>query len=88
MNNEAYEQYTVTELAKMETLCEGQAEDLRVDEGNVRWWLSRCGPEDGQDFPIGVEVRIKGVWSEVHRYGCWTEWRRAERDAEDADTDE
>lgn len=84
------EQYDVDDLARLPTLSQGQAEDLRVDEGGVRWWLSRVGPEDGQDYPIGVEVCVRGRWSEVHRYGDWDQWHRHrdDEDVEDVEDDE
>lgn len=75
-------------MARKPTQASGQAEDLKVDEGGVRWWLSRCGPEDGQDFPIGVEVCIRGNWREVHRYGDWDEWERHRDDDEPEEDDE
>ena len=87
-DNSMYEVYDVAELGEKDTLSQGQAEDLKVDEGGVRWWLSRCGPEDGQDFPIGVEVCIKGRWTEVHRYGDWDEWNRLDEPDDEDDEEE
>lgn len=66
-----YEEIDPSELESMETLSQGQAHDLKLetDEG-LRYWLSRCGAEDGQDFAVDIEELIDGRWEVVHRYGA------------------
>ncbi len=61
-------QYTVEELEAMPTLAVGQADDLKVDTGEERVWLSRCGAEDGQIYRIGHEHLIDGRWVVVSEY--------------------
>jgi hypothetical protein len=41
--------------------------DLRVDNGQVRVWLSRCGTADGEPFErtVYVESNIGGHWVDV-----------------------
>lgn len=59
--------YTSQELAAMPTLAQGQAEDLKVDHDDyhdpIRWWLSRCGPEDGETHRVCCERLIHGKWT-------------------------
>jgi hypothetical protein len=56
-------------LEARETLCTGQAEDLKYDDGECRVWLSRCGLEDGEPFARTVSVEIlddeEGRWETV-----------------------
>ena len=53
-----------------ETLAIGQADDLKVDNGEYRVWLSRCGTEDGEPFEnkVTVEQLIDGRWLIVSEY--------------------
>ena len=51
-----YLNLTWRELDNMETLCEGQADDLKIDDGNFRVWLSRCGIEDGMPFDNAITI--------------------------------
>lgn len=54
--------YTMKDLERLPTLAVGQADDLKVDTGSIRVWLSRCGPEDGETQPIKVEKLDCGRW--------------------------
>lgn len=58
------------ELEAMPTLAVGQADNLKVDTGSTRVWLSRCTVEDGEPFDNKVTVeRIKdGRWTEIEAY--------------------
>ena len=62
--------FTAAELEDMETLSTGQADDLKIDTGNVRVWLSRCGVEDGEPFDnkVTVEHLAEGRWETVEEY--------------------
>ena len=62
--------YTAKELEKKPTLSTGQADDLKVDTGSTRVWLSRCGIEDGEpcEDKVTVEKLINGKWETVEVY--------------------
>ena len=64
------EVYTLAELEALPTLSEGQADDLKVDSGTIRIWLSRCGVEDGEpcDNKVTIEEYRDGRWVEVGWY--------------------
>lgn len=64
------ERYTLEELESLPTLSVGQADDLKVDTGNTRVWLSRCSVEDGEpyDNKVTVERLAEGRWVEVETY--------------------
>ena len=65
------EEINPSELEAMETLSTGQAHDLKLEtDDGLRYWLSRCGAEDGQDFAVDVEQLVNGRWELVHRYGA------------------
>jgi hypothetical protein len=48
--------YTAAELQAMPTLSTGQADDLKVDTGTERVWLSRCTVADGEPYDHKVTV--------------------------------
>ena len=54
--------YTARELSAMPTLAIGQVDDLKIDTGTVRVWLSRCGPEDGE--PYRDKVTVEFLWGD------------------------
>lgn len=67
--------YTTTILEALATLCEGQAEDLKVetnlDDGTpARVWLSRCDRDDGEpwDNTVSLETCPNGSWMTVMRW--------------------
>lgn len=53
------------ELEDMPVLCEGQSDNQHIDDGNVRYWLSRCSIEDGE--PCNNKVTVEGLTTE----GAW-----------------
>jgi len=66
----------VTHMYYWPTICVGQASDLKLDTGKYRYWLARCGPDDGNEgFPIEVEELIDGRWETIGGYGNWHHWR-------------
>lgn len=83
LDTERLEKYSVEDLAAMPTISQGQADDLKYQHLNVRWWLARCGEEDGQEYPIMVEIEVMGRWEEVHKYGDWDQWRDIKDDDEE-----
>jgi hypothetical protein len=63
--------YTASELEAMPTLAVGQADDLKVDTGSVRVWLSRCGIADGMKYNNQVTVEVLdvvGSWFTIEEY--------------------
>jgi hypothetical protein len=62
--------YTAEELADRPTLAQGQADDLKLDDGETRVWLCRCGIEDGMPYnnAITVERLEDGRWIQVEQY--------------------
>lgn len=62
--------YSLSELESLPTLSTGQADDLKVDTGKARVWLSRCGVEDGEPYAnkVTVEKLRDGRWVTVEEY--------------------
>jgi hypothetical protein len=62
--------YTADELRSLPTLSVAQADNLKIDTGTERVWLSRCGVEDGEpyDDKITVERLRGGRWVTVEEY--------------------
>ena len=61
---------TAQELSKRSTLATGQADDLKVDTGDVRFWLSRTGLADGEPFEntVTIELLEDDGWTTYLRY--------------------
>lgn len=57
--------FTIGELRSKPTLAQGQAANLKWDNGEYRVWLSRCSIEDGELDPVQVEQLIDGRWVDV-----------------------
>lgn len=64
------EVYTLAELEALPTQCVGQADDLKIEEGNLRVWLGRCTVEDGEPFNNAVTIEEwNGMkWVTTERY--------------------
>lgn len=62
--------WTAVELDALTTLCVSQADDLKVDAGDTRVWLSRCSAADGEPFDnkVTVERLTNGRWETVSEY--------------------
>jgi len=62
--------YTANQLKAMPTLSTGHFDNLKVDNGCVRVWLSRCTVEDGEPYndKVTVENLIDGKWETVDQY--------------------
>lgn len=59
------------DLADKPTLAQGQADDLKIDTGETRYWLCRCAVEDG--MPVERQVTVErlsnqGRWVTVLEY--------------------
>lgn len=52
-------------LEALPTLSTGQTCDLKMDDGETRTWLSRCGIADGMCCPrhITIEHLVNGRWT-------------------------
>ncbi len=57
-------------LEAMPTLSVGQADNLKIDTGDTRVWLSRCTVEDGEpcDNKVTVEGLVDGRWTDTAYY--------------------
>lgn len=62
--------YNLQELECLPTLSTGQADDLKIDEGNTRVWLSRMTVEDGMEYnnQVSIEKLQNGRWNVVETY--------------------
>ena len=62
--------FSLKELEGKPTLCTGQADDLKFDDGKTRVWLSRCTTADGEPYDnhVSVEKLIDGKWVLVDEY--------------------
>ena len=67
---EKLRRFTSSELREMPTLATGQTSDLKWQGERTRFWLSRCGVEDGEPFnsKVTVERLIHGTWEVVGFY--------------------
>jgi hypothetical protein len=64
------ERYSAKELGRRKTRCVGQADDLKVESGDTRVWLSRCTKADGEPYnnKVSIEKLINGRWEIVEEY--------------------
>ena len=64
------EQFTLEELESLPTLCVSQADDLKINDGLWRVWLSRCTVEDGEPYnnKVTVEYCYNGCWVTEQMY--------------------
>lgn len=62
--------FALSDLQKLPTLAVGQADNLKIDTGNVRVWLSRCTVDDGQpyDNQVTVETFTGKRWVALYHY--------------------
>lgn len=62
--------YTLTELKAVPTLSQGHFDNLKIDTGTERIWLSRMTIEDGMPYnnQVTEEHLINGKWETVKEY--------------------
>ena len=62
--------YTAADLKDLPTLAQGQADNLKLDDGETRVWLCRCGVADGMPYnnQITIERLVDGRWITVETY--------------------
>lgn len=55
---------SLKKLLAMPTLAIGQTDDLKIDEGSIRIWVSRLTVEDGMPYnhQLTIEHKREGVW--------------------------
>ena len=56
--------FTAAYLHTLPTLNSGHFDNLKIDDGDVRVWLSRCSTADGEpyDNKITIERLVEGKW--------------------------
>lgn len=64
------EQFSLKELQEMPTLYQGHFDNLKIDKGNVRVWLSRMTIADGAPYDnlVFVQELICGDWIVIDEY--------------------
>lgn len=62
--------WNLADLEALPTLSVGQTDDLKVDRGNRRVWLSRMTVADGMpyDNQVTVEILDRGRWVILDQY--------------------
>lgn len=62
--------YPARHLKTLPTISVGQADDLKIDAGDVRVWLSRCTEADGEPYndKVTIERFVNGRWICVATY--------------------
>jgi hypothetical protein len=58
------------ELEALPVITEGQADDLHIDTGDFRAWLSRTGVMDGEPYEntVTIETLTFGRWETLGVY--------------------
>lgn len=65
--------YTTAELAELPTLFSAHFDDLKVDTGTERIWLTRMTPEDGAQYQIHHEEYKNSEWMASRSYAPFLE---------------
>ena len=62
--------YTLKQLEELETISQGQCDDLKIETENKRVWLSRMTVEDGKPYnnQVTIEKLQDGCWSTMEEY--------------------
>lgn len=64
--------YNAEELEDLPTLAQGQADDLKFDDGEWRVWLCRCDTYDGMPYNDMITVEgydpADGKWKTAATY--------------------
>lgn len=66
----ARNKYTAEQLEEMETIHEGHYDNLKIDTGSMRVWLSRMTVADGMPYnnQVTIEILENGQWVTVDKY--------------------
>ena len=64
------ERFSLEELESLKTISTGQADDLKINDGLWRVWLSRCTIDDGEPYnnKVTVEYCYNGCWLTEQEY--------------------
>lgn len=62
--------FSLTELLTLPTLSQGQFDDLKIEKGVTRVWLSRMTKADGMPYnnQVTVERIVNGNWKQLQQY--------------------
>lgn len=62
--------YSLAEIESMPTINQGWTDNLKIDTGTERVWLSRLTVEDGNPYnnQVTVERLTDGCWKTVEEY--------------------
>ena len=65
-----HKRYTFKELDDMPTIHSGQYDNMKIDTGTTRVWLSRMSVEDGMPYnnQVVVEILEAGRWVTAEEY--------------------
>jgi|TARA_Y100000310_G_scaffold62435_1_gene57756 hypothetical protein len=67
-NRDEFHPYTAAELDELPTLRSGHFANLKVEDADSRWWLSRMTAEDGETHRVYIERPVRGVWTVTGEY--------------------
>lgn len=63
---------SLAEIETMPTIRQGHADDLKLELGNTRIWVSRMTREDGMPYDNQITIeeyeQRSGAWKAVERY--------------------
>lgn len=70
MERERKMKYTTKKLESMKTISEGHFDNLKIDTGETRVWLSRMTIEDGMPYnnQVTIEKLVNGCWVISEQY--------------------
>jgi hypothetical protein len=64
--------FSLDHLERLETISQGQADDLKIDAGVYRVWLSRMTVADGMEYDNQVTIETfnkeSGAWETFMKY--------------------
>lgn len=65
--------FSLTELLALPTISSGHFDDLKIEKGVTRVWLSRMTKEDGMPYnnQVTVERLVNGNWKQLQQYQAY-----------------
>lgn len=70
MSNKDIPYLKAKDLEKLPTLAVGHFDNLKIDTGKIRVWLSRMSRADGRiGGKVNYEKLIKGCWIACNKWG-------------------
>lgn len=63
-------QFKLKDIEKIATIHQGHTDDLKIDTGTMRVWLSRLTIDDGMPYnnQVTVELLQNGSWITIEEY--------------------